>query len=142
MFWKYVNECLRNFERGSKIVLTGEMNGRVGSYEIAGVAGKWGIDRVNENGEDLVDVCAERRLPLAHTFFQHRWIHRQRWRRRDKRGEQKSMIGYIAVDERLKKDVLDVKVVRGMFDVVAKMQVRVRWEYGKKCKRKGQTGDS
>ena len=31
--------------------------------------------------------------------------------RRDERGEQKSMINYIAVNNKLKKDVLDIKVV-------------------------------
>ncbi len=43
-----------SFERGSSIVLTGDMNGRVGS--IAGVVGKWGVDGINENGEHLVDM--------------------------------------------------------------------------------------
>ena len=31
-------------------------------------------------------------------------------------GEQKSMIGYIALEEKLKKDVLDSKAMRGMFE--------------------------
>ncbi len=49
-----------------------------------------------------------------------------------KRGEQKIMINYIAVDERLKKDVLDARMLRGMFDgsdhytVITKIQVRRR----------------
>ena len=142
-FWNDVNECLRSFDTGSRIVLLGDMNGRVGSSEIAGLVGKWGVDGVNENGEHLVDICAERGLFLANTFFQHKQIHRYTWRRRDERGEQKSVIDYIAVDERLKKDVLDARVVRGMFDgsdhyaVVAKIRVRGRWEFCKKCKTKG-----
>ncbi len=59
------------------------------------------------------------------------------------RNEQKSIIDYLAVDERIKKDVLDARVVRGMFDrsnhhvVVAKIRIRGRWEYGKMCKSKG-----
>ena len=142
-FWNDVNECLRSFNRGTRIVLIGDMNGRVGSNEIAEVVGKWGVDGINENGEHLVDMCAERGLFLANTFFQHKLIHRYTSRRRDERDEQKSMIHYMAVDERLKKDVLDARVVRGMFDgsdhyaVVAKIQIRGRWEYGKKCKSKG-----
>ena len=32
-------------------------------------------------------------------------------------GEQKSMIDYIAVDEKLRKDVLDTKAVRGCYGV-------------------------
>ncbi len=88
-------------------------------------------------------MCAERRLFLANTFFQHRLIHRYTWRMKGERGEQKSMIDYIAVAERIKKVVVDARVVRGMFDrsdhyiVVAKIQIRERWEHGKKCKSKG-----
>ncbi len=48
-----------------------------GSNEIAGVVGKWGAVVVNENGEHLMDVCAERGLFLANTF-QHRLIGRGR----------------------------------------------------------------
>lgn len=115
-FWNDVNDCIKKLESGRRVVLIRDMNGRVGVVEVAGVVGKWGADGVSENGEHLVDVCAERQLFLANTCFQHRMIHRYTWRRRDERGEQKSMIDYIAVDEKLRKDVLDAKVVRGMFE--------------------------
>ncbi len=90
-----------------------------------------------------MDVCAERGLFMTNTFFQHRLIHMYIWRRKGKRGEQKSMIDYIAVDERIKKEVVDKRVVKGMFDrsdhyvVVAKIQISDLWEYGKKCKSEG-----
>ena len=44
-----------------------------------------GVDEVNENGEYLVDTCAERGLFLAN---QHKIINRYIWRRRDEMGEQ------------------------------------------------------
>ncbi len=34
-------------------------------------------------------------------------IHRYTWRRREDGGEKKSLIDYIAVDERLRKDVME-----------------------------------
>lgn len=46
----------------------------------------------------------------------------------------KSILGYMAVDEKLKKDILDDKLVRGIFDRsnhYAKIRIRYRWEYGK-----------
>ncbi len=45
------------------------MNGKVCGNEVAGVVGKWGVDGVNENGEQLVDVCAERGLFLLKYFL-------------------------------------------------------------------------
>ncbi len=43
--------------------------------------------------QHLVDVCAERGLVLANTFFQHKMIHRYTWRRREDRGEEKRKEG-------------------------------------------------
>ncbi len=91
------------------------MNKRVGNSELAGVVGKQGVEGVYENSEHLVDVCAERGLFLANTFFQHKMIHWYRQRREDGRDE-KSLINYIAMDERLRKDVLDASVVRGALE--------------------------
>ncbi len=48
-----------------------------------------------------MDVCAERGLFLASMFFKHKMIHRYTWRRREDGREEKSLIDYIAVDERL-----------------------------------------
>ena len=36
-FWNDVNACMMKIGRGSRIVLIGDMNGRVGSNEIPGV---------------------------------------------------------------------------------------------------------
>ena len=52
-FSNYVNKCLMEIGRGSRIVLIGDINGRVSS-DIAGVVGKWSVDRVYESGEYLM----------------------------------------------------------------------------------------
>ncbi len=98
------------------------------------------MDGANENGEYLVDVCAERGLFLGNTVFQHKMIHRYTWRRREDGGEEKSLIDDIAVDERLSKDVMDAKVVRGALEgsdhyaVVVKIMLRDKWEF---CRKSG-----
>ncbi len=86
----------------------------------------------------MVDVCAERGLFLANTFFQHKMIHRYTWRREDG-GEEKSLIDYIAVDERLRKDVMDAKMVRGALEgsdhyAVEVKMLRDKWEF---CRKSG-----
>ncbi len=58
---------------------------RVGNTEIVGVIGKYGVEGVNENGQYLVDICAERGLFFSNTFFQHKMIHRYTWARGDER---------------------------------------------------------
>ena len=133
-FWMSLNECLKKFERDRRIILMGDMNGKVGGHERGRVVGKYGVDGVNENGEMLVDMCAERCLFLANTFFEHKHIHRFTWEGRGGREGQKSMIDFIAVDERMRMDVVDAKVVRGLFSgasdhfpVLMKMRTRGKW---------------
>ena len=54
-----------------KCVLTiGDWNAKVGSQEIPGVTGKFGIGVQNEAGERLIEFCRENPLVIANTFFQ------------------------------------------------------------------------
>ena len=135
MFWKNLNDCLKEFEPERKVVVMGDMNARVGGEEVGSVVGKWGVPGVNGNGEYLVDLCSERGLFLANTFFEHKLIHRYTWRRLDGNEEQKGLIDFVAVDERLRKDVMDARVVRGMFPdsdhfaVLTKVRMQVGWKW-------------
>ncbi len=74
-FWEEVNACLKSFETERKLVMMGNMNAKVRDESVMDVVGKWGIPGKNENGEWLVDICAERGLSLANTFFQHKNIY-------------------------------------------------------------------
>ena len=70
--------------------------------------------------------------------------HGYKWKKRDGWGKQKSMIDYTTVDLQLRKDVLDVQVVIGMYEesnhnvVLAKINVNGKWEYGTKIARGGE----
>ncbi len=105
-----------------------DMNARVRGREIRGVGGGYGVEGVNENGQHRVDICAKRRLFLSNTFFQHKMIHRYTWAR----GDARSLIDYIAVDNRLRREVEDAKFARGLlsdldhFAIVVKVRMRER----------------
>lgn len=117
------------------MVLLGDVNGRVGTSEVAGIVGQWGVDGVNDSGKHRVDICAAAGLFFVNTFW-HRLIHRCTWRSRDERSDQQSVINYIALDEKLGKNVLDAKVLRERFDrsehyaALPKIKIRDRWECG------------
>ena len=134
-FWKELSECLRMFEVERKVIVMGDMNAKVGCEEVPGIVGKWGVPGTNENGNYLVDVCAERRLFLANTCFEHKMIHRFTWGRKVGDVEQKGLIDYVAVDERLRSEVRDARVVRGMFRdsdhmaVLVRLRTREKWIY-------------
>ena len=58
------------------------------------------MEGTNENGECLVGLCAERKMFLSHTFFDHKEIHRYTWRRVVNGREVKSRTDYIVGDEK------------------------------------------
>ena len=50
--------------------IIGDWNAKVGSKEIPGVTGKFGLGIQNETGQRLVEFCQENTLVIANTLFQ------------------------------------------------------------------------
>ena len=48
----------------------GDWNAKVGSQEIPGVIGKFGLGVQNETGQRLTEFCQENALVIANTLFQ------------------------------------------------------------------------
>ncbi|CAK1588972.1 unnamed protein product, partial [Parnassius mnemosyne] len=110
-FWDMVRLVLMKCKENENIIMLGDFNGRVGvkrsGYER--ILGTFGDERINENGEDLLTVCVEKNLFVANTFFRHKRIHMYTW----ERGDDRSMIDFIIVDERMRSAVVDTRVYRG-----------------------------
>ena len=49
--------------------ITGDWNAKVGSQEIPGVTGKFGLGMQNEAGQRLIEFCQENALVIANTLF-------------------------------------------------------------------------
>ena len=54
------------------LFITGDWNVKVGSQEIPGVTGKFGLGLQNEAGQRLTEFCQENTLVIANTFQQHK----------------------------------------------------------------------
>ena len=52
------------------LFITGDWNAKVGSQEIPGVTGKFGLGVQNEAGQRLKEFCQENTLVIANTLFQ------------------------------------------------------------------------
>ena len=52
------------------LFITGDWNAKVGSQEILGVTGKFGLGVQNEAGQKLTEFCQENALVIANTLFQ------------------------------------------------------------------------
>ena len=51
------------------LFITGDWNAKVGSQEIPGVTGKFGLGVQNEAGKRLTEFCQENALVIANTVF-------------------------------------------------------------------------
>ena len=52
------------------LFIIGDWNAKVGSQEIPGVTGKYGLGVKNEAGQRLTEFCKENALVIANTLFQ------------------------------------------------------------------------
>ena len=50
--------------------MIGDWNAKVGSQEIPGVTGKYGLGVWNEAGQRLIEFCQENALVMANRLFQ------------------------------------------------------------------------
>ena len=135
-FWELLNECLEGFSASERVMVMGDLNARVGDSEVEGIVGKYGVPRVNENGERLVEICAEREFVIGNTWFKKKECKKYTW----ERGEQKGMIDLILISRAHVKSLLKVEVKRGMAGGMSdhhlvRAEVRVNGEWCGKRKR-------
>ena len=52
------------------LFIIGNWNAKVGSQEIFGITGKFGLGVQNEAGQRLIELCQENALVIANTLFQ------------------------------------------------------------------------
>ena len=71
---------------------------KVGSQEIPGVTGKFGLKIQNEAGQRLTEFCQENTLVIANTFFQQHKRRLYTWTSLD--GQYQSQIDYILCSQR------------------------------------------
>ena len=68
-FYEELQELLEPMEKRSPFQ-SGDWNAKVGSQEIAGVTGKFGLGVQNEARQRLTEFCLENVLVIANTFLQ------------------------------------------------------------------------
>ena len=69
-FYEDLQDHLEIIPKKDVLFITGDWNAKVGSQEIPGVTGKFGLGVQNEAGQRLTEFCQENPLVRANTFFQ------------------------------------------------------------------------
>ena len=69
-FCEDLQELLELTPKKDVLFIIGDWNAKVGSQEITGVTGKFGLGIRNEAGQRLIEFCQENTLVIANTLFQ------------------------------------------------------------------------
>ena len=69
-FYEDLQDLLGLIPKKDVLFIIGDWNAKVGSQEIPGVTGKFGLGVQNEAGQRLVEFCQENALVIANTLFQ------------------------------------------------------------------------
>ena len=75
-FYEDLQDLLEVKPQKDILFIIGDWNTKVGTQEIPGVTGKFGLRVQNEAGQKLIEFCQENILVIANTLFQqHKRIH-------------------------------------------------------------------
>ena len=69
-FCEDIQDLLKLRLKKDVLFIIGDWNAKVGSQEIPGVTGKFGLGGQNEAGQRLTEFCQENTLVIANTLFQ------------------------------------------------------------------------
>mgnify|MGYP002224294368 CR=1 FL=1 len=108
-FYEKLQSIFDKVNKNDYILLTGDLNGRVGNNNIKNVVGTNGENTLNSNGQKLIDFCIFNNLKIMNTFFKHKNIHK--FTRES--GDQRSIIDYIISNKKTSDIIEDVRVYRG-----------------------------
>ena len=69
-FYEDLQDLLELTPKKDVLFIIGDWNAKVGSQEILGVTGKFGLGVQNEAGQSLIELCQENALVITHTLLQ------------------------------------------------------------------------
>ena len=69
-FYEDLQDLLELTPKKDILLITGDWNAKVGSQEIPGETGKFGLGVRNEAGQRLIELCQDNVLVIANTLFQ------------------------------------------------------------------------
>ena len=103
VLWRPTRPCRTNTKKTDVLFIIGDLNAKVGSQEILGLIGKFGLGVQKKVGQRLTEFCQENTLVIANTLFQQhkRWLYT--WTSPD--GQHRNQIDYILCSQILRSSI-------------------------------------
>ena len=96
-FFEDLRDLLELTHKKDVIFIIGAWNAKVGSQEIPGITGKFGLGVQNEAGQRVTEFCQENTLFIDNTLFQHK---RSLYTWTSPDGEHQNQVDYILHSQR------------------------------------------
>ena len=106
-FYEDLQDLLELTPKKDDLFIIGDWNAKVGSQEIPGVTGKFGLGIQNEAGQRLIEFCQENALVIANTLFQQHKRRLYTWTSPD--GQYQNQIDYILCSQRWRSSMQSAK---------------------------------
>ena len=110
-FYEDLQDLLELTPKKYVLFIIGDWNAKVGSQEIPGVTGKFGLGVWNEAGQRLKEFCQENALVIANTLFQKHKRRLYTWTSSD--GQYRNQIDYILCRQRWRSSIQSAKTRLG-----------------------------
>ena len=105
--WRPTRPSRINTKKKKVLFIIGNWNAQVGSQEIPGVTGKFGLGVQNEAGQRLTDFCQENAPVIANSLFQQnkRWL----YKKKSPEGQYWNQIDYILCSKMWRSSIQSAK---------------------------------
>ena len=110
VLWRPTRPSRTNTQKDVLFII-GNWNAKVGSQEIPGVTGTFGLGVQNEAGQRLTEFCQENALVIANTLFQQHKRRLYTWTSPD--GQHWNQIDYILCSQRWRSSIQSAKTRPG-----------------------------
>ena len=110
-FYEDLQDLLELTPPKDDLFIIGDWNAKVGSQEIPGVTGKFGLGTRNEAGQRLIEFCQENSLVIANTLFQQ---HKKRlYTCTSPNDQHRNQIDYMLCSQRWRSSIHSIKTRPG-----------------------------
>ena len=106
-FYEDLQDLLELTPKRDVLFMIGDRNAKVGSQEIPGVTGKFGLGVQKEAGQRLTEFCQENALVIANTLFQQHMRRLYTWTSPD--GQYQNQMDYILCSQRWRNSIQSAK---------------------------------
>ena len=110
-FYEDLQDLLELTPQNDVLLIVGDWNAKVGSQEIAGVMGKFGLGVQNEAGQRLIEFSQENALVIANTLLQQHKRRLYTWTSPD--GQYQNQIDYILCSQIWRSSIQSAKTRPG-----------------------------